>query len=152
MTSSSINFFQEGVLFRLRKTKSIKNWIFDSMISESKIPGEISVIFCNDDYLLKMNIDYLKHDAFTDIITFDYSDSMTVAGDLFISIDRVKENAKIFKKNMTDELHRVIIHGILHLCGYKDKTKMEKEIMTSKENYYLGLRPNELMYLSNCST
>lgn len=152
MTSSTINFFREGVLYRLRKTKSIRKWVFETMISENKIPGAINVIFCNDDYLLKMNIDYLKHNAFTDIITFDYSDPVTVAGDLFISIDRVKENAKIFKKNITEELHRVIIHGILHLCGYSDKTKNEKESMTNKENYYLWRRPDELVNLSSCST
>jgi rRNA maturation RNase YbeY len=147
MSSNSIFFFNVDIQFRLRKIKLVRKWVFESLISENKVPGEISVVFCSDDYLLKMNYEYLKHDTFTDIITFDYSDSTIVNGDLFISIDRVRENSKIFKKTLHDELHRVIIHGILHLCGYDDKTKKKRENMTRKENYYLNRRPNEL-YLS----
>lgn len=144
MISSTINFFQEGVQYRLRKTRIVRQWMKDSLTTENKIPGSINVIFCNDDYLLKMNVQYLKHETLTDIITFDYSDSISVSGDLFISIDRVKENAKMFKKSLSDEFHRVIIHGILHLCGYNDKTKNEKVVMAGKENFYLGQRPDEL--------
>ncbi len=122
----------------------VRKWINDSFDAENKIPGNINVIFCNDDYLQKMNFQYLKHETLTDIITFDYSDLVSISGDLFISIDRVKDNAKLFNKTLTEELHRVIIHGILHLCGYNDKTKKEKIVMTEKENFYLGRRPDEL--------
>lgn len=152
MTINSVYFFQEDVQYRLRRKKFVRKWIIDSMISENKIPGEISVVFCSDEYLLKMNLDYLQHNAFTDIITFDYSGPTSTDGDLFISIDRVKENSSKFNKHLTDELHRVIIHGILHLCGYDDKTPKKKEIMTRRENLYLDLRPIELSLSSKCST
>lgn len=145
MGSISIQFFQEDVQYRIRNTRMIRQWILNSIASENKTPGEISVVLCSDNYLHKMNNNYLKHDTYTDILTFDYSETSSIAGDLFISIERVKENSKIFNKHVTDELHRVIIHGILHLCGYDDKTTKKREIMTSMENHYLNLRPDELL-------
>ncbi|MCB0460671.1 MAG: rRNA maturation RNase YbeY, partial [Flavobacteriaceae bacterium] len=101
---------------------------------------DISYIFCDDDYLLDINVKYLKHNTLTDIISFDYTDDGLISGDVFVSIDRVKENAEKFNVSFQDELHRVMIHGILHFCGYKDKTKEEEQLMRSKEDYYLSLR------------
>ena len=100
----------------------------------------INFIFCDDAYLLEMNQEYLKHDTFTDIITFDYGSSEAVSGDIFISVDRIRENAAKLQQNALDELHRVMIHGILHLIGYKDKSPADKAQMTSKEDKYLSLR------------
>lgn len=104
---------------------------------ESKICGDITVVFCSDDYLLEVNRTYLDHDYYTDIITFDYSDLGILSGDLFISIDRVKENAQDFSDSFENELKRVVFHGVLHLCGYKDKSEEDEKIMRIKENYYL---------------
>jgi rRNA maturation RNase YbeY len=113
------------------------------MRSEHKDIDFVNVIFCSDSFLLDLNKHYLNHDTYTDILTFDYSDASTnVSGDIFISIDRVKENAKQFKTTFLQELHRVIIHGFLHLAGYKDKTRPEQQLMRSKEDIYLSLQPN----------
>jgi rRNA maturation RNase YbeY len=120
-------------------------WIEKSIEKEKRIPGDINIIICSDDYLYEMNINYLKHDTFTDIITFDYSEENSVSGDLFISIERVRENAKKFSGRVENELHRVIIHGILHLCGYDDKTDEEKGKMRQKENDYLSERPEGMV-------
>ena len=106
--------------------------------NEDRRCGNISVIFCSDDYLLNMNREYLKHDYYTDIITFDYVEGEMISGDLFISYERVKENANALGSLLNEEIYRIIFHGILHLVGYKDKTKKEKEIMTQKENFYLS--------------
>jgi len=97
----------------------------------------ISVIFCSDDYLLSVNKEYLNHDYYTDIITFDYSVDTEISGDLFISIDRVKENSTEFNVPFLNELHRVLVHGVLHLCGYGDKSPVEETLMRSKEDFYL---------------
>jgi len=105
---------------------------------ESKVLGDISIIFVTDSYLLEMNQKYLDHDYYTDIITFDYCVTNIVSGDLFISVDRVQENAGIVNVGFLTELHRVMIHGILHLCGYKDKTDEEKRVMRALENKYLN--------------
>lgn len=105
---------------------------------ESKVLGDISIIFVTDSYLLEMNQKYLDHDAYTDIITFDYCVTNIVSGDLFISVDRVQENARIVNVDFLTELHRVMIHGILHLCGYKDKTDEEERLMRELENKYLN--------------
>jgi rRNA maturation RNase YbeY len=139
MSQSGIAFFTENIHFRLRNKKHIRAWISDAVINEGKIPGEISVIFCNDSFLLDMNIRYLNHDTLTDIITFEYSEGPLISGDIFISIERVKENARLFSKSFNDELHRVIIHGVLHLCGYKDKTTKDTATMRKKEEAYLLL-------------
>jgi probable rRNA maturation factor len=105
--------------------------------SENFDSGEITIVFCTDDYLLEMNKRYLNHDFYTDIITFDYSENGVISGDLFISFDRVKDNADSFSVSVDNELKRVIYHGVLHLCGYKDKTEKDKKEMREKENYYL---------------
>ena len=100
--------------------------------------GEISIIFCSDEYLLEMNKTYLQHDYYTDIITFDYVEGNVISGDLFISLDRVKENAQKFDTRLLKELYRVVFHGTLHLVGYKDKSENEQKQMREKENYYLS--------------
>ena len=105
---------------------------------EGKLLGDVSVIFVSDDYLLEMNQTYLNHDYYTDIITFDYCEQNVISGDLFISVDRVRENADVFNVDFGTELHRVIIHGVLHLCGYKDKTEDDEEVMRKMENKYLN--------------
>lgn len=137
--SSSIHFHSEEVDFHLVNEKKTIKWIKDSIKNETKNVGEISYIFCTDEYLHKMNLEYLNHDTFTDIITFDYTEENIVSGDIFISIDRIKENATKFKTVFENELSRVIIHGVLHLMGYKDKSAQEKEQMRSKEDFYLTL-------------
>ena len=105
--------------------------------NELKKTGDISVIFCSDEYLLEMNKAYLEHDYYTDIITFDYVEGDVISGDLFISLDRVKENAEKFETPFLKEVYRVVFHGVLHLVGYKDKTEAEQKVMRKKENYYL---------------
>ena len=134
----SINFYFEDVEeFQLDLPKSIL-WIKNTIKKEQKETGEISFIFCSDDYLLSINREYLDHDYYTDIITFDYVDQDLISGDIFISIDRVRENASEYKVSFENELNRIIIHGVLHLLGYKDKQANEKKLMTSKEDYYLN--------------
>lgn len=140
----NIHFFAEDVTYNIRQKKLIRQWIAESITHQGFVPGEINIILCSDDYLYKMNVEYLDHDTFTDIITFDYTENREISGDLFISLDRVKENARQFSKNLTDELHRVMIHGVLHLCGFGDKTKKEKEKMTENENINLSRRPDQL--------
>ena len=120
---------------------ALRLWIRETITSEGFRSGEISFIFCGDNYLHQINKEYLRHDTYTDIITFDNSDEEgTISGDIFISVERVEENALGFQVSSTDELHRVIIHGILHLCGYLDKKPADKKQMTEKENYYLNKR------------
>ena len=126
--------------FKLRTETQIANWISKSIANEAFNEGDINYIFCDDNYLLDINVKYLKHNELTDIISFDYSLGKILSGDIFISIDRVKENALKFETNLDHELQRVIIHGILHFCGYKDKTKEDKRLMRKKEDYYLSLR------------
>lgn len=116
-----------------------RNYINQLIVEEGKKAGDISYIFCSDNYLLKMNQEYLNHDYFTDIITFDYCEGETISGDIFISIDRVKENADDFNEPLKKELFRVIFHGILHLAGYRDKTDIEKSQMKAKEDFYLRM-------------
>jgi rRNA maturation RNase YbeY len=141
MPKPAILFFCEDVDFKLKNSKKTISWIKDSIKNEGKVPGELNFIFCSDNHLLQMNIDYLQHNTFTDIITFDTSEEKgLVSGDIFISIDRVNDNAIKFKKDPDNELHRVIIHGVLHLIGYSDKTANKKSIMRGKEDAYLSLR------------
>jgi len=141
MPLSTINFFTEDISYTLKHKTAIRKWINDAITNNKLKVGEISFIFCSDEYLHKINVEYLNHDTYTDIITFDTSENDdTIAGDIFISIERIKENAIKFNTAIADEVHRVIIHGILHLCGYLDKTKKDKELMTAKENEYLSKR------------
>ncbi len=118
---------------------SILDWYSKVANQEEKVLGDLTIIFCSDDYLLEVNREHLNHDYYTDIITFDYSVFPIVSGDLFISVDRVKENATDFNVSFEHELHRVIIHGFLHLCGYFDKTNEDELLMRSKENQALSL-------------
>ena len=120
----------------LKRPKRIQ-WIKNTIEEEGKKAGDISFVFCSDDYLLEINKQYLNHDYYTDIITFDYVDDEIISGDIFVSIDRVEENADKFGVTFENELNRILIHGVLHLVGYKDKEKAEKELMTSKEDFYL---------------
>ena len=131
-------FHKEQVELKINE-ESISNWVAVSIKRLRFREGDISVIFCSDDYLKQININYLNHHYYTDIITFDYSDNKIISGDLFISINRVRENAEINNENFNKEICRVIIHGILHLCGYKDKTGKEKEEMRKLEDSFLNL-------------
>ena len=124
--------------FQLKDDESITKWLKDAISTEDKELGEINYIFCDDQYLLKKNKEYLQHDTFTDIITFDYTKENRLSSDIFISIERVKENAITFAVPFEAELRRVIIHGVLHLMGYKDKSEEDAETMRSKENFYLS--------------
>ena len=136
----AILFSIEDISFNLKERNKIKQWIKKIVETEGKRLGNISYIFCSDEYLLVVNKKYLEHDTYTDIITFDYTEnSEIISGDIFISIDRVKENAKEFKVAFEEELRRVIIHGVLHLLGYPDKKPNEEKIMREKENKALLL-------------
>lgn len=134
-----IIFNSEEIDFSLLNQQQISNWITETIVAEGQFLGEISYIFCNDIYLHKINLEYLQHDTYTDIITFDYSEKNIISSDIFVSVERVKENSDEFDNTFVDELHRVLIHGILHLLGYKDKTPQEVKIMRAKEDYYLTL-------------
>ncbi|MDT0689613.1 rRNA maturation RNase YbeY [Salegentibacter sp. F188] len=133
-----INFYSENE-FILKNEAAFSNWIKGVIQSEGKKLEEISYIFCNDDYLHKINLEYLDHDTYTDIISFDNTLGNLLQGDIFISTERVAENAKEFNVDFDEELKRVIIHGILHLIGYKDKTESESALMRQKENEKIEL-------------
>ncbi len=134
------NFFSEKKSFSIPNKKKIRVLIKQLCLSEKKDLSFLNLIFCSDEYLLEINKKHLNHDYFTDVITFDFSeDNKNIEGDVYISVDRVADNAIKYKQEKDSELIRTIIHGTLHLFGYKDKTKKEKEIMTSKENKYLSL-------------
>ncbi|MFM7017437.1 rRNA maturation RNase YbeY [Flavobacterium sp.] len=120
--------------FELSNEEQFSNWISRVIASEEKREGEISYIFCDDDYLLNLNEQYLNHDTLTDIISFDYSMGDEIHGDIFISTERVKDNANDFKVFFEEELKRVMVHGVLHYCGYKDKTEEDEALMRSKED------------------
>jgi probable rRNA maturation factor len=136
-----IRFFSEDCTFVLKNKALVRQWIQDVLKHEGYRPGALNFIFCSDAYLLQINQEYLKHDTFTDIVTFPYEDQgKRISGDMFISIDRIQENAEKFQVAMVDELHRVMIHGVLHLCGYKDKTKADQALMRQKENESLAKR------------
>lgn len=119
--------------FELGDETLFSNWIAKIIASENKLEGEINYIFCDDDYLHKINLQYLNHDTLTDIISFDYSEGNFLQGDIFISIERIQDNAKDFNISLLEELKRVMAHGILHYCGYKDKSAEEEKIMRQKE-------------------
>ena len=131
-----INFNYETE-FSLENEEQVSKWISNTIKLESYKLEEINYVFCDDDYLHKLNVEFLKHDTLTDIISFDYSVGKIIQGDIFISIERVADNAKDFGVSFEEELNRVIIHGVLHYCGYKDKTDTDVEVMRAKENYYL---------------
>jgi len=131
-----INYFYEDTS-HIEDEEKKTVWIKNIISNENKKLGDINYIFCNDDYILEINKEYLNHDYYTDIITFDYCKENYISGDIFISLQRVLDNTKIHKTNYEDELNRVISHGILHLCGYKDKTEEEQKTMRSKEDFYI---------------
>ncbi|MDY0089547.1 MAG: rRNA maturation RNase YbeY [Flavobacteriaceae bacterium] len=126
--------FHYEINFEFFSEKSYKYWISKVIASESKELGEINYIFCDDSYLLKINQDYLNHDTYTDIISFDYSKGNILSGDIFISVERVRDNAQDFGVSFDEELRRVMAHGVLHYCGYKDKTEADQKFMRQKEN------------------
>jgi rRNA maturation RNase YbeY len=137
----AIQFFEEDISYKLKNKALVRQWIKDTITAEGFKLKELTYVFCSDAYLLPMNQQYLDHDTFTDIITFDNSEvEGNIVGDVFISVERVRENAAKFKISETDELHRVIIHGALHLLGYTDKTLVTKQQMTQKEDEYLAKR------------
>ncbi|OYT12419.1 MAG: rRNA maturation RNase YbeY [Bacteroidetes bacterium 4572_112] len=143
---STINFFLEDTNYKIRKKTLIRKWVLATIKAEKESLDTLNLILTSDNYLHQLNIEHLNHDTLTDIITFEYSEEgEPITSDIFISIDRVKENAKKFKQRQLDEFHRIIIHGTLHLLGYKDKNKADKELMTTKEDYYLSLRPEDLL-------
>ncbi len=137
--SGSISFHTHEVSFTLENKSKIEIWIEDCISKELKTTGDISYIFCSDDYLHKINLKYLNHDTFTDIITFNYCEKNLISGDIFISVDRVKENAISFNTTFQNELHRVMIHGVLHLIGFDDKDEEDQLTMRAKEDFYLSL-------------
>jgi rRNA maturation RNase YbeY len=137
----AIQFFEEGISYKLKNKALVRQWIKDTISAEGFKLKELTYVFCSDAYLLPMNQQYLDHDTYTDIITFDNSEiEGEIVGDIFISIERIRENAAKFKIAETDELHRVIIHGTLHLLGYMDKSVVTKKKMTQKEDEYLNKR------------
>jgi probable rRNA maturation factor len=133
-----INFNYESD-FTLENEEAIAAWLTDVIVSENKNEGEINYIFCDDDYLHKINLEYLNHDTLTDIISFDYTMGNEISGDIFVSIERVLDNAKDYNTVFEDELKRVLVHGVLHYCGYKDKSEADESLMRSKEDEKLAM-------------
>ncbi|MBQ2108930.1 MAG: rRNA maturation RNase YbeY [Bacteroidales bacterium] len=135
-----ISYFTEDIKFELKGKLLNNRWLKMVVGSEVKKMGDLSIIFCSDPYILDINLRYLQHDYFTDIITFDYCEGDTVSGDLFISIDSVRENALFYGASFEDELDRVMVHGVLHLLGYDDHTPEEQAVMRAKEKYYVNIK------------
>ena len=136
----AINFFSEQIRFKLSNPKKTTSWIKSVIKKEDCRLNSLNYVFCSDEYLKEINIQYLRHKTYTDIITFNYNTAEgVVEGEIYISVDRVRENAKTFKTDFQTELHRVIIHGVLHLIGFNDKSKSEKALMREKEDSYLSL-------------
>lgn len=135
-----IRYFQEDISFELKQKMLNNRWLKMVAGSEMRRLGAINIIFCSDNYILDVNMKYLQHDYFTDIITFDYCEKDVLSGDLFISIDSVRENAQFYGTEFADELNRVMVHGLLHLIGYDDHSEADIAEMRQKENYYLEMR------------
>ncbi|MES2829094.1 MAG: rRNA maturation RNase YbeY [Bacteroidota bacterium] len=139
MARGTINYFTEETKYKLKQKRVLKDWIRLVIASEGFELSELNFILCSDEYLLRMNQEYLAHDTYTDVITFDNSEGLKmITGDIFISIDRVAENAAGLGVATASELRRVMVHGTLHLLGYKDKSKADKTLMTQKEDFYLS--------------
>jgi probable rRNA maturation factor len=134
-----IEFYSETD-FKIEDTKALSHWISEIILRENHELGDLTYVFCDDAYLHKLNLQFLNHDTLTDIISFDNSLGKQIHGEIYISVERVKENAGTYQVAFLEELHRVIIHGVLHFCGYKDKTKKQQETMSCKENEALDLR------------
>ena len=137
-----IQFFFENIE-QIELDGNITKWLEDLIVSEQKKPGDINYIFCDDEYLLQINREHLQHDYYTDVITFDYVKGKTIAGDIFVSLPRISDNASALNKDFQSEFLRVLAHGVLHLCGYKDKTEAEILEMRSKEDFYLSKFSND---------
>lgn len=135
-----VRYFTEDVKFTFKNRLLNNRWLRTVAESEIKTLGDVNIIFCSDSYILDTNIKYLGHDYFTDIITFDYCEGKVISGDLFISVDSVRENSIFYGTSFDQELNRVMVHGILHLIGYDDHTESDIAVMRSKEDYYLNLR------------
>jgi probable rRNA maturation factor len=133
-----INFNYETD-FILENETDYEEWIALSIQSEKKKLGELTYVFCDDEYLHKINVEYLNHDTLTDIISFDYTEGDVISGDIFISVERVKDNASDFNTSFNEELKRVIIHGVMHYCGYKDKSKNDELLMRKKEDEKIAM-------------
>lgn len=136
MNNYNIAFESEGISFVLPDANTVASWLRSVVETEQYVFSSLTIIFCDDEYLHKLNLEHLQHDTYTDVITFQYDDS-SVDGDIFISIDRIRDNAAKFIVPALSELHRVMVHGLLHLMGYKDKTEADKKWMTEKENCYI---------------
>lgn len=134
----SVNYFFENTNFRIKKKNIITSWIKSIIKNEKKKTGTLNFVFCNDSFLFDLNKKYLKRKNLTDVIAFDYSEANTISGDIFISIERIKENSEKQKTTFINELFRVMAHGVLHLEGYSDKDKRKKLAMTKKENIYIN--------------
>ena len=135
-----VSYFTQDIVFAFKEKRLTSRWLKFVAESESKRLGDVAIIFCSDNYILDINIKYLQHDYYTDIITFDYCEGNRLCGDLFISVDSVRENASLYGTEFVDELNRVIVHGLLHLMGYDDHTEEDIAMMRAKENYYLSQR------------
>lgn len=135
----AINFFTEDVDFKLKGKKDIKSWIKNVITSENKVVGNINFIFTTDESLLEINKKYLKHKTYTDIITFNYNQEKILNGDIYISVDRVRDNAKVYSDNFEKELFRVLVHGVLHLIGYDDVSDSLEKVIRQKEDQYLKM-------------
>ena len=135
-----IRYFQEDIRFELKQKLLNNRWLKMVAGSEMRRLGAVNIIFCSDNYILDVNMRYLQHDYFTDIITFDYCEKDVLSGDLFISIDSVRENARFYGVEFAEELDRVMVHGLLHLIGYDDRTEEQTARMRSKEDYYLQMK------------
>lgn len=131
--------FNYEIEFELQNEAKYEEWISEVIDSEDKSEGEVNYIFCDDDYLHKMNVEFLDHDTLTDVISFDYTMGSLISGDIFISVERVRDNAADFKVDFDDELRRVMAHGVLHYCGYKDKTEEDSKLMRAKEDEKIAL-------------
>lgn len=136
-----INYFSNNN-FKLKNKQKIRNWLNKAILMENHVVGNINYIFCSDEQLLEINIKYLHHDFYTDIITFDYKENNRISGDLYISTDRIFDNAKLNNISFDEEIIRVLIHGILHIIGYNDKSANESKLMREKENFYINLYKN----------
>jgi probable rRNA maturation factor len=139
MDTKKILFYCEDIEFEIRGKENLRLWLNRAVEKEKLKSGFINIILCSDKYLIKLNKSYLNHNYYTDIITFDFNNGNILSGDIYISIDRIRENAKEFKCSVASELHRVIIHGVLHLCGYADSSEKLRLRMKEKEDYYLSL-------------
>lgn len=145
MSDKTIHFFQEDISYRLQKKDKLRQWLDRVITSENESYHDLNIILCTDEYLHNLNHTYLSKDDLTDVLAFDFSENEhVVSGDIYISLPRVRENAVKFKVRIKDEIHRVIVHGILHLIGYSDKRSRDRQRMTEKENLYLSLRPEGL--------